>query len=170
MQTTRAGNTAAELRLSFATRAKARSALEEESFGKRIFVSDKTPEEAPTVQIVADYRSQEAVGADFRQMKDPSVVSFVPMFHFTESKIRVDVLYCGLALTVARLMVREADHAGLQMSVQELLDTLAGIEETVMLYQGERGRHCARQMLTEIDGTQRRLYELFNLDVYSPTE
>ena len=32
-----------------------------------------------------------AVEGDFRQMKDPKVVSFSPMFHFTESKIRVHV-------------------------------------------------------------------------------
>ena len=70
-------------------------------------------ERAPTAEIVADYRSQEAVEADFRQMKDPKVVSFSPMFHFTEQKIRVHVFYCVLALTVARLMVREADRAGI---------------------------------------------------------
>jgi hypothetical protein len=30
------------------------------------------------------------VEADFRQIKDPNVVSFSPMFHFTEQKIRVE--------------------------------------------------------------------------------
>ena len=61
---------------------------------------------------MAEYRSQESVEGDFRQMKDPKVVSFSPMFHFTESKIRVHVLYCVLALMAARLMVREAGQAG----------------------------------------------------------
>ncbi len=69
---------------------------------------------------------------------------------------------------VARLMVREAEHAGMHMSVRELLDHLAGIQETVLLYQGERGRPCARRMLTEIDPTQRRLDDLFGLDAYAP--
>ena len=54
------------------------------------------------------------------------------------------------------------------MSVRELLDTLAGIQETVLLYQGERGRPRARRMLTEIDPTQRRLYDLFGLAAYAP--
>jgi hypothetical protein len=54
------------------------------------------------------------------------------------------------------------------MSVRELLDSLADIQETLMLYQGERGRPRARRMLTEIDPTQQRLYDLFNLDVYAP--
>jgi len=168
VSTTLSGEDPKELRLSFSTDEKARAALEEELFGKRILFSDKTPAEASTAQIVAEYRSQESVEGDFRQMKDPKVVSFSPMFHFTESKIRVHVLYCVLALMVARLMVREAEHAGMHMSVRELLDTLAGIEETLMLYQGERGRPRARRMLTEIDPTQSRLYDLFGLDAYAP--
>jgi transposase len=103
-------------------------------------------------------------------MKDPKVVSFSPMFHWTDQKIRVHTFYCVLALTVARLMVREADRQAMHMSVRELLDTLAEIQETVLLYQGERGRPRARRMLTEIDPAQRRLYDLFGLDAYAPTQ
>ena len=168
IRTTLAGNTPTELRLSFHVDNSARDALEEELFGKQILFTDKGPEHASTAQIVAEYRSQEAVEADFRQMKDPRVVSFSPMFHFTEQKIRVHVLYCVLALLVARLMVREADHAGMHMSVRELLDSLSNIQETLMLYQGERGRPRARRMLTEIDPTQQRLYDLFGIDSYAP--
>jgi transposase len=166
--TTLTGDSPAGLRLGFRTSAKARAALEEELFGKRILFSDKTIETAGTARIVADYRSQEAVEADFRQMKDPSVVSFSPMFHFTEQKIRVHIFYCVLALMVARLIVREADRAGLHLSVRALLSSLAGIEETVLLYQGERGRPRARRMLTEIDAAQSRLYDLFGLAAYAP--
>jgi len=162
------GESPAELRLSFATDETARTALEAELFGKRILFTDKSIEEASTAQIVAEYRSQETVEGDFRQMKDPKVVSFSPMFHWTEQKIRVHVFYCVLALMVAKLMVREADHAGMHMSVRELLGTLAGIEETVLLYQGETGRPRARRMLTDMDPTAQRLYDLFALDAYAP--
>jgi hypothetical protein len=117
---------------------------------------------------VAGYRSQSEVETDFRQMKDPDIVSFLPMFHWTDQKIRVHSSYCVIALTIARLMRREAERAGLSISVAVLLDTLGGIEETVLLYQGERGRPRARRMLTEIDPTQQRLYDLFNLDTYAP--
>jgi len=50
-----------------------------------------------------------------------------------------------------------------------LLSHLGGIEETVLLYQGDRGRPRARRMLTEMDATQARLYDLFGLDAYAPT-
>jgi transposase len=166
ISTTLSGDEPADLRLTYRTKPKAREALEDELFGKRILVTDK--DRAPRADVVADYRSQSGVEGDFRQMKDPRVVSFSPMFHWTDHKIRVHVFYCVLALGVARLMVREADRNGMHMSVRELLDTLAGIEETVLLYQGERGRPRARRMLTEIDDTQRRLYDLFGLQAYAP--
>jgi transposase len=162
------GEAPADLRLSVTTSERARAALEDEIFGKRILFTDKTVEEAPTAVVVAEYRSQETVEGDFRQMKDPQVVSFSPMHHFTETKIRVHVFYCVLALMVARLLTREADRAGIHMSVRELLSMLAGIEETVLLYQGETGRPRARRMLTDIEPDAQRLYNLFGLDVLAP--
>jgi transposase len=169
ISTTLTGGAAAELRLTVTANPEARAGLEAELFGKRILFTDKNRDLAPVAVVVADYRSQEHVEADFRQMKDPKVVSFSPMFHWTDQKIRVHAFYCVLALAVARLMVRHADHANVHMSVRELLDTLAGIEETVLLYQGERGRPRARRMLTEMTATQKRLHDLFGLDTYTPT-
>ncbi len=145
ISTTLTGDNPAELRLTWRTKPKARKALEAELFGKRILFTDKDRDTASIGVIVADYRSQEEIEADFRQMKDPKVVSFSPMFHWTDQKIRVHVLYCVLALMVARLMVREADHQGTHLSVRELLDTLAGIQPT-----------------------QQRLYDLFGLEAYAP--
>jgi hypothetical protein len=72
------------------------------------------------------------------------------MSHLAEHKIRAQVFYCVLAVMVAQLKVREAEHAGVHMSVRELLGTLAGIEETLMLCQGERGPPRARRVLTEM--------------------
>ena len=165
---TLSGEAPPDLRLTWSTDAEARRALEDELFGKRVLFTDKR--RVPRAEIVAGYRSQSAVENDFRQMKDPKVVSFSPMFHWTDHKIRVHVSCCVLALTVARLMVREADRHGMHMSVRELLGTLGEIQETVLLYQGERGRPRARRMLTEIDPRQRRLYDLFGLDAYAPNK
>jgi transposase len=155
-----------QLRLSWRTNPTGYRRLENEIFGKRILFTDRT--DWPVVDVVAAYRSQADAEAGFRQLKDPHVVSFSPMFHWTDQKIRVHAFYCVLALTVAHLMRREATHAGLSISVRELLATLAGIQETLLLYPGERGRPRARRMLTDLDPTQRRLYKLFDLDQYTP--
>jgi transposase len=161
-----AGQEPASLRLSWHTDPAARRRLEAEVFGKRILFTDR--EDWPVAEVVAAYRSQADVEAGFRQLKDPKVVSFSPMFHWTDHKIRVHVFYCVLALTVAHLLRRQAAQAGLAMSVRELLATLAGIQETVLLYQGTRGRPRARHVLTEMDPIQQRLYDLFGLDAYTP--
>ncbi|MGC8626248.1 MAG: hypothetical protein ACP5VR_01620 [Acidimicrobiales bacterium] len=157
MTTTLVGEGPAELRRSFKIDEDARAKLGQELFAKPVLFSDKTLDRAGTRAIVVEYWSQEAVEGDFRQMKGPKVVSPSPMSDFTEPKIRVHVFYCVLALMVARHMVREADKAGLHLSVRALLQSLAGTEETLLLYQDERGRPRARRVLTDKDAAQGRL-------------
>jgi len=160
------GDRPASLRLHWRTDPAARRRLAREVFGKRLLFTDR--EDWPLAEVVAAYRSQADVEAGFRQLKDPRVVSFSPMFHWTDQKIRVHVFYCVLALAVAHLLRRQAAQAGLHLSVRELLGTLSGIQETVLLYQGQRGRPRARHILTEMDPTQQRLHDLFGLDAYTP--
>jgi transposase len=161
-----AGEEPASLRLSWRTDPAAKRRLAREVFGKRLLFTDR--EDWPLAEVVAAYRSQADVEAGFRQLKDPKVVSFSPMFHWTDQKIRVHVFYCVLALAVAHLLRRQAAQAGMVMSVRELLATLTGIQETVLLYQGARGRPRARHVLTEMDPIQQRLYDLYGLDAYAP--
>ena len=78
------------------------------------------------------------------------------------------VFYCVLALAIAHLMCRQAAHDGLHLSVRELLHTLAGIGETVMIYPSTGGRPKARRMLTEMTPAQQQLSGLFGLAAYAP--
>ncbi len=75
------------------------------------------------------------------------------MWHWTDQKIRVHVSSCVTALAVAYLMRREAERAGLHLPVRELLASLAGIQEAVLLYPSTGGRPRARRMLTETTAT-----------------
>jgi transposase len=161
------GSTPATMRLTWQIDPAARKALETEIFGKRLLVTDHDHWTVP--QVVAGYRSQNDVESGFRQLKDPHVVGFSPMFHQAESKIRVHVFYCVLALAVAHLMRRQAHQSGLDLSVRELLTNLAGIQETVLLYPtGNKGRPRAQRILTDTDPTQKHLYDIFGLDTYAP--
>jgi transposase len=162
------GDAPATFRLSWHTDQAARRRLERRIFGKRILFTNR--DEWTTAEVVAAYRSQSEVEAGFRQLKDPRVVSFSPMHHWTDQKIRVHVFYCVLALAVAHLLRRHGDQAGLHLSVRELLAELAGIQETVLLYHdGGKGRPRARRILTDRNPTQQALYDLFTLDRYAPT-
>lgn len=160
------GDEPGQFRLEVIEHENGRRALEREVFGKRILFTDHQDWGIP--DVVAAYRSQWLIESDFRQMKDPDVVSFSPMHHFTDQKIRVHVFYCVLALQIARLMARQAQRAGLDLSVRQLLCTLAGIQETVLLYPSTGGRPRARRLLTDMDEHQRQLYDLFNLDAWAP--
>jgi transposase len=160
------GDHPAQLRLHWHTDSKARKRLEQLIFGKRILFTNR---DWPVPDIVAAYRSQSDAEFGFRQLKDPHVVSFSPMHHWTDSKIRVHVSYCVLALAVAHLMRRHATHAGLHLSVRELLDQLAGIEETVLLHHdGGKGRPRVQRMLTDMTPTQQKLADLFDIHQYAP--
>jgi transposase len=167
LRTELTGDTPATLRLTWTHDETAQAALEEEIFGKRILVTDH--DDWPVDQVIDAYRSQEDLEAGFRQAKDPRVVSFSPIHHFTDHKIRIHLFTCVLALSVAHLMRREAERGGPRLSVPALLRELAGIGETVLLYQGERGRPRARQMLTRHSPLQQQLHELFALERYTPT-
>lgn len=125
-------------------------------------------EDWPLAEVVAAYRSQSEAEFGFRQLKDPHVVSFSPMHHWTDHNIRVHTFTCVLALQIAHLMRRHADQHDLHLSVRELLDTLAGIEETVLIYPSTGGRPKARRMLTETTPTQDRLAEIFDLTRWAP--
>ena len=164
--TTLAGDKPSQLRLTWTIDEAVRAELETELFGKRILVTSR--ENWPVPEVVAGYRSQSDAEAGFRQLKDPRVVSFSPMHHWTDQKIRVHVSYCVTALAIAHLMRRQARAEGLDLSVRVLLAELAGIQETVLLYPSTGGRPRARRMLTEMTMTQQRLYEIFGLGRYAP--
>jgi len=110
------GDTAATRRITWRTDTRARNRLEDQIFGKRILFTGH--DHWPVVDVVAAYRTQPDVEGSFRQLKDPHVVSFSPMHHWTEQKIRVHTFYCVLALQIAHLMRRQAHHAGLDLSVR----------------------------------------------------
>jgi transposase len=155
-----------DLRLTWQEDPAARAALEEELFGKHVLITSH--DDWQVAEVVAGYRSQSEAEFAFRQMKDTRVVSFSPMFHWTEHNIRVHVFTCVLALQVAHLMRLKARRAGLDMSVRVLLSELADISETVLLYQGGRGRPRAHRMLTDTTPVQDKLSDIFGLARYAP--
>src|ERR1039457_6013710 len=167
-----AGDRPRDLRLTWQADPAARAALEEEIFGKHVLITSH--DDWPVPEIITGYRSQSEAEFSFRQLKDPRVVSFSPMFHWTEHNItvtafnRVRIFPCVLALQIAPLRRRHARQAGLDLSVLELLSQLAGIGETVLLYPSAGGRPKARRMTTELSGQQRQLHEIFNLQRWEP--
>src|SRR5216683_1403633 len=160
------GDQPRDLRLTWSIDPDARAGLEEEIFAKHVLITSH--DDWPVPEVIAGYRSQSEAEFSFRQLKDPHVVSFSPMHHWTEHNIRVHVFTCVLALQIAHLMRRRARQAGLDLSVRGLLHELAGIGETVLLYRGDRGRPRAHRLLTETSPVQDKLISIFGLARYAP--
>src|ERR1039457_1745666 len=162
----RHGGQPRDLRLTWSIDENARAALEEELSGKHVLITDH--DDWPAAEVIAGYRSQSEAEFSFRQLKDPRVVSFSPMHHWTEHNITVHMFTCVLALQIAHLMRRKAAQAGPGLSVRELLGQLAAIGETVLIYPSTGGRPKARRMTTELSSQQQELYEIFGLQRWAP--
>ena len=160
------GQSPADRRLTWTVNDTKRQALEENIFGKRILITDH--DDWPIVDVVAGYRSQSEIEFGFRQLKDPHEVSFSPMYHWTDHNIAVHTFTCVLALQLAHLLRLKAHRAGHELSVKAMLDTLAGIQETVLIYPSTGGRPKARRITTDTTTDQQALYDLFNLRQWAP--
>ncbi len=160
------GDQPKDLRLTWRIDPAARAALDEKLFGKHVLITSH--DDWPAAEVIAGYRSQSEAESSFRQLKDPHVVSFSPMHHWTDHNIRVHVFTCVLALQLAHLLRYRARQAGLDLSVRELLGQLAAIGETVLIYPSTGGRPKARRMTTELTGPQPGLYQIFGLARWAP--
>ena len=86
------GDQPTDLRLTWLADRGARAALEDEILGKHVLITDH--DDWPAAEVIAGYRSQSEAEFSFRQLKDPHVVSFFPMHHWTDHNIRVHVFTC----------------------------------------------------------------------------
>lgn len=136
--------------------------LNERLLGKTIIFTDN--DDWSDEEIVLAYRSQYHVEESFKRMKDPHFLSFRPLFHWTDGKIRVHAFYCVLALLLVSLLHKRVCDAGLPLSIPQLLRSLRDIREVVLLYPPRRGKPVPPHLtLKRMDDTQRRLFELLGL-------
>src|SRR6476469_4148538 len=161
------GDTPADHRLTWTINPTKREALETRMFGKRVLITDHD-DDWSVADVVGGYRSQSEIEFGFRQLKDPHEVSFSPMYHWTDHNIAVHTFTCVLALQLAHLLRLKARRAGHDLSVKALLDTLAGIQETVLIYPSTGGRPKARRITTQMSPDQQALQDLFDLHRWAP--
>lgn len=154
------------LRLRYRTDQAAVDRLTRTLLGKRILFTDN--HDWSTEEIILAYRSQYHVEAAFRQMKDPQGVSWEPMYHWTDQKIRVHAFYCVLALTLSSLLHRQAAQARIPLSLERIRQELSAIKEVITLHQAAEGQKGGRPraFTSYVDPSPEggQLAELFALD------
>ncbi len=152
--------------LSYRTNTASLARLMRTHLGKTLLFTDNA--DWTNEEIVLGYRAQHHIETAFRDMKNPHFLGWSPMFHWTNSKIRVHAFYCVLALTLTSLLQRTLHRHGLDLSLQRMMELLGGIQEVRLIYPCQQGEKHPRTAtcLSERDAEQGQLLEALNLGRY----
>ena len=117
-------------------------------------------------QVVAGYSDQQQIEQVFRGLKDGDWLGWGPMYHWTDSKIRVHAFYCMLGISLLKYIHKQAQAAWPGLSMENLLNELRQIHQFILLYppQGEKGPHRAAVVLSKQTIPQQQLARILGLD------
>lgn len=134
--------------------------------GKTILFTDR--DDWPAEEIILAYRDQYKIEHSFQQMKDPSWVSWDPLLHWTDQKIRVHAFYCFAALLMAALLRKELRNKNISSSLSRVFEKLSKIQEVTIEYPSPMRSSKPVQvvMLTEMDREQKELFNALGLGKY----
>lgn len=133
-------------------------AEKERVFGKNIIFTNNL--EAEYFDTVRTYKEKIKIEDSFKTIKDHRIISFHPIWHWTDSKIRIDAFISVLAYLLIKLLQYLAKEDGLQMSVASLITALQGIREVLMVY----ADNTAERKLEELPPLQKQLLQTFGLN------
>ena len=148
-------------RLSYGMDQTAWSRLQRTLLGKNILFTDQADwsDEA----IVRAYRGQYHIEEAFKRMKNPHFVSWRPLHHWTDQKIRVHAFYCVLALLLSSLLRRTLAHKGIELSIVKIFETLEGIKEVALIYRDARSKTRPVITYSGLSPLQKRLVDALDL-------
>lgn len=95
-------------------------------------------------EIYQAYRERYRVEEQFRQAKSPFQVALMPQYHWTDSKIRIHVWVCVVALTYLALLRQRLVQGNVSMSVASAIDCLRSLRTA--LYWLPKARQPRRQL------------------------
>ena len=118
-------------RLHYDIDAAAVAQLQNELYGKRILITDRS--EWSDEQILLAYRGQSEVEEAFRQLKDDEHMAVRPQYHWTDQKIHVHTFCCLLALLLGRVVEFQARQLNYTEGLSGLLDLLGTVRLAMVL-------------------------------------
>ena len=127
------------------------------AYGKSLLFTDQ--QDWSATEIVQAFHDKGIVEEDFRHLNDPQVVSFHPVYHWTDAKIRVHAFTCVVGLLLWRCLQMQAAQAGLNMSLPVLREELKDVQAVLLIDAAER----ITTKLSHRSGVQQKLLELFGL-------
>ena len=130
------------------------------TFGKNIVFTDLV-DEMPE-KVLADYGSKQAVEDDFRLLKDRFCVSLWPIYHWTDTKIRVHAFVSVLALLLIKLAEHKVRSRGLHIGGRALVNELQDITEALVVYNIEE----AERKICEMSHNQQEIFDILGLESF----
>ncbi len=114
-----------------------------------------------TVDIVKTYRAQKGVEDQFKSLNNREQISVMPMYHYTDQKIRAHVFISILALLITNLLYRKLRRHGIEASMKKCFDLLDDIKEITLDYgQGLQ----PDVLLTHMSPIQKEMAEILDLE------
>ncbi|KFN38024.1 hypothetical protein KN63_06530 [Smithella sp. F21] len=101
-------------------------------FGKQILFTDR--ESLTAGEIIDIYLDRYIVEDAFRITKSDRWVKMDPVFHWTDSKIRVHALTCMIALLLVRIAHKRARANGFPHGAERMLELLSSVNTAILLY------------------------------------
>lgn len=154
-----------KFRMKYGINAEKLQELADTYLGKNILITNRA--DWDDVKVIQAYRSQFVIEEVFKEMKDRHTGSWWPLFHWTDSKIRVHGLYCTIALLLRALAYRRVTtRAGVLISMKRMLSELKGIREVVNVFPKKRGQKMERRqtVLTKTSELQQKLISALELE------
>jgi len=132
--------------------------------GRTVLLSNRMDWSAE--QVVAGYSGQQHIERVFRGLKDGDWLSWDPMYHWTDRKIRIHAFYCMLGISLLQYVHKQARLAWADLSLEQLLEELGQIKQFVLLYppQGEKGPARAAYVLSQQTLAQQALVKALELE------
>jgi len=101
-------------------------------FGKQILFTDR--ESLHPGEVIDIYLDRYIIEDAFRITKSDRWVKMDPVFHWTDSKIRVHALTCMIALLLVRIAHKRARANGFAQGAERMLELLSSINTAILLY------------------------------------
>jgi transposase len=96
-------------------------------------------------------------------MKSPMMVSVEPIYHWTDQKIRVHAFCCVLALMILLLLKRKLRKAGVELSLERMMEELSEVQLSVIKFHDVDKRLC---LLNDMNEEQKAMFDVLGLQRY----
>jgi transposase len=130
-------------------------------FGKNILFTDDLS--LKTSDVVKIYNGKNIVEEQIKNLKDTHVISFTPMWCWTDKMIRVHAFTCVMALLFLRLLMKKVHDADVDLSQQRVIEQLKKIRLSLLNMPKSTKIHTK---ITRLNDQQRLLSNLFQLKNY----